>query len=158
MIFKKAILWFLVLTCAGAIFILSNQPATDSDKVSQSVTEKIINISPKINKLPPEKKQPIVKQFNETVRKFAHFFLYTLLGIIALLLLNCYSFSFRKAWLFTLFICLLYAISDEVHQLFVPGRGAQVRDVLIDFSGVLIGSSIIALIHKRRNRKKNNIG
>ena len=35
--------------------------------------------------------------------------------------------------------CSLYAISDEVHQLFVPGRGAQVKDVFIDIAGAAVG-------------------
>ncbi len=33
---------------------------------------------------------------------------------------------------------VLYAMSDEVHQAFVPGRGPSVRDVLIDSSGVVL--------------------
>jgi len=35
-------------------------------------------------------------------------------------------------------ISLIYAISDEVHQLFVPGRVASIKDVLIDLFGVLL--------------------
>lgn len=38
-----------------------------------------------------------------------------------------------------LLICVLYAISDEIHQHFVPGRGAQVKDVLIDSAGASVG-------------------
>lgn len=44
-----------------------------------------------------------------------------------------------KGFLFSLVFCILYAISDEVHQVFVPGRGAQVTDVLIDSFGAFIG-------------------
>lgn len=39
----------------------------------------------------------------------------------------------------TLAITLAYAISDEVHQLFVPYRTADVRDVLADIAGAAIG-------------------
>jgi VanZ family protein len=39
----------------------------------------------------------------------------------------------------TLLITLAYAISDEVHQLFVPYRTADVRDVLADMTGAAIG-------------------
>ena len=41
-----------------------------------------------------------------------------------------------------------YAISDEVHQLFVPGRAGQVRDVLIDSAGSLLGIIIIMSFEK----------
>lgn len=39
------------------------------------------------------------------------------------------------AWL----IATAYAATDEVHQLFVPGRGGQVTDVLLDSAGALLG-------------------
>jgi hypothetical protein len=41
-------------------------------------------------------------------------------------------------------LCLLYAISDEFHQLFVTGRSAALNDVLIDILAALIG--VICLI------------
>lgn len=37
------------------------------------------------------------------------------------------------------FIAYLYAISDEIHQSFVPGRTSRFRDTLIDLIGILIG-------------------
>jgi VanZ family protein len=36
-------------------------------------------------------------------------------------------------------ISMLFALSDEIHQLFVPGRAFQVVDLLIDLLGVLCG-------------------
>lgn len=47
-----------------------------------------------------------------------------------------------------------YACSDEFHQLFVPGRAGQFKDVLIDSSGALVLSLIVIAVmyyrHKRR--------
>ena len=43
-------------------------------------------------------------------------------------------------------IGLLYAISDEIHQAFIPGRGPQIGDVGIDFAGVIIGILIMFMI------------
>jgi len=45
-------------------------------------------------------------------------------------------------------ICVLFAISDEVHQLFVPGRGGQVSDVLIDSAGASVGLGIYLLVSR----------
>ncbi|MCA9806085.1 MAG: VanZ family protein [Cyanobacteria bacterium HKST-UBA02] len=45
-------------------------------------------------------------------------------------------------------ISVLYAISDEFHQNFVPGRSASISDVLVDATGVLI--AVIALKLYRR--------
>jgi hypothetical protein len=39
-------------------------------------------------------------------------------------------------------ISLFYAITDEIHQFFVPGRHASIIDILIDFAGVLAGSGL----------------
>ena len=40
---------------------------------------------------------------------------------------------------------ILYAITDEIHQLFIPGRNGNVVDVLIDSCGGLIGIGVIWL-------------
>ena len=37
-------------------------------------------------------------------------------------------------------ICIFYALTDELHQLFVPGRTSAVTDVLIDSIGILIAN------------------
>jgi len=42
-----------------------------------------------------------------------------------------------------IFIAYLYAISDELHQYFVPGRSGLFRDTLIDLIGILIGIFIV---------------
>ena len=48
----------------------------------------------------------------------------------------------------------LYAVSDEIHQIFVPGRSGEPRDVLIDTSGVLIGICLVRFHFSLRERRK----
>ena len=36
-------------------------------------------------------------------------------------------------------VCILYAVFDELHQIFVPGRGVELRDVLTDSAGAVTG-------------------
>jgi len=49
---------------------------------------------------------------------------------------------------------MLYAITDEFHQYFVPGRSAEIRDVLIDSSGAFIGILLtIGIIQIKRKLK-----
>lgn len=43
----------------------------------------------------------------------------------------------RTAEILCVTICLLFALSDELHQMFVPGRFASVTDVLLDVVGIL---------------------
>ncbi len=45
---------------------------------------------------------------------------------------------------------LLYALGDELHQLFVPGRSAQWQDILIDATGVFLAVLLFAWRQQRR--------
>ena len=54
---------------------------------------------------------------------------------------------------FSYLFCLLYAISDEIHQLFINERSGQVTDVLVDMSGAIIASIFLYLIIKIKKRK-----
>ena len=47
---------------------------------------------------------------------------------------------------------IMYAISDEVHQYFVPGRFATLTDLIFDTSGIIIGLFCI-YIYKKIVRK-----
>lgn len=84
------------------------------------------------------------------VRKTAHFTEYAILG--ALFYLNLIQFpklnSHIKKLLLPILFSFLYAITDELHQVFVPGRSAQFRDVLIDTLGASFGAIIAYLIIK----------
>ena len=74
------------------------------------------------------------------LRKIAHFVLYTLLG--AFTMASVFNTKIKKTaikGLISAAIGLAYSISDEIHQLFVEGRSGEIRDVLIDFSGVASG-------------------
>ncbi len=62
----------------------------------------------------------------------------------------------------SLIIGILYAISDEIHQLFVPGRSGKVTDVIIDSLGILTGIVFFLIVEKtvkqiRKNIKGGNI-
>ena len=53
------------------------------------------------------------------------------------------------AWL----IAAAYAVTDEIHQLFVPGRSCEFRDICIDAVGVLAGVLLMRAIERRQIRK-----
>lgn len=74
-----------------------------------------------------------------TVRKLAHFAEFALMGFWFMLCLRVYTPHFIKHVSWPLFFGLLTAVLDETLQLYVQGRGSSVKDVLIDFSGVLCG-------------------
>lgn len=63
----------------------------------------------------------------------------------------------KKKWV--VIIAYLYAISDEFHQSFTPGRTSRFRDTLIDLIGIFIGVLIFQKIisFKSFKRIKNNL-
>lgn len=132
---RKTISWISVILWMILIFNLSAQPAVQSGKLSKRITN--INIKA-IKKVTPNTKLN-TKKFDHIVRKNAHFFIYLGLGIFTIGALRRSGVRGYKCIAFALLICILYAISDEVHQIFVPGRGAQVKDVLIDSAGATVG-------------------
>lgn len=75
------------------------------------------------------------------MRKSAHFIAYLILGFLVSHAMKneASTGSFWKRRGASLLLCVAYAISDEVHQIFVPGRGPLLKDVLIDASGAALG-------------------
>ena len=153
----KLLSWIAVFLWMSLIFYLSHQPAAQSSGLSSSVTEVIINT---IETVAPQVK--IEKgDLHHIVRKNAHFLYYLILGILALNALKMNGVRSYRGILLALLICILYAISDEVHQIFVPGRSGEIRDVIIDSSGSGIGIlaySIVSRITGRKNSKAVKMG
>ena len=73
------------------------------------------------------------KRIEVVVRKGAHATEYAVLAFLILLAMD------RKKWAVSFAITTLYAVSDEIHQLFIPGREGKVMDVLIDSMGAIAG-------------------
>ena len=92
------------------------------------------------------------------VRKAAHMCEFAALGFFSAVAFT-YSFQNIKKVYFAAVFSVLYAVSDEIHQLFVEGRAGQVRDVFIDSIGIIIGIGIMLLFYWiiHIGRKKKNV-
>lgn len=84
------------------------------------------------------------------IRKTAHITEYLILGILLINVLKDYNKLSIKLVIITIIFCFTYAISDEVHQLFISNRSGKYTDVLIDTSGSIIGCFIYYLIFKKK--------
>ncbi len=135
MTFKKLLSWTAVILWMILIFNLSSQVAEQSNELSTGITEVIIIIIEKVN---PNADFDI-HAFNHIIRKNAHFIAYFVLGILVINALRRSGVYGYKSIAIALLICVFYAVSDEVHQYFVPGRGPGVKDVCIDSSGAVVG-------------------
>lgn len=149
---RPVLYWILVIIWMIMIFYLSHQPAGQSNGLSTGITEKIIDMF----KLIIPNVSIDLASFNHIIRKNAHFFVYLVLGILVVNGLNTSGVSgFRLVGL-ALFICVIYAMSDEIHQLYIQGRSGQVKDVIIDSTGALVGIEIywgIKVTYRRWKRK-----
>lgn len=148
---KKVIKLTLVILWMLVIFCFSNQTGDESGKVSEGLIVKVANIMVDDN-LTDKKRQEVVDKYVIFTRKLAHFSIYLILGILVINLLI--EFNIKNIFLLSLLGCLLYAASDEVHQLFIPGRSGEVRDVLIDTIGSCVGICSYFVIKNKFKIKK----
>ena len=121
--------------------MLSNQPADDSTKLSDGVIEKTIGNIYKIThkNTTEEKLIEIKRKYAHPTRKTAHFTIYLILGLLVGTLLKEYNIKTKQIIIYGVLICMTYAISDEIHQIFVIGRSGEIKDVLIDTCGSTTG-------------------
>ena len=156
--------FLIMVALMFGIFALSDQDALESGNLSNGLTHKLFCIFyPHFNEMNFVEQEAITHSFAHLVRKTAHFSLYFLLGGAAFLT----YISYRKMplWLracLPVFTGVLYAISDEIHQIFVSGRSGEALDVLIDSAGVVlacfIGLAAYQLVVKREQRRENHDG
>lgn len=129
------ILWMML------IFMFSNNSGVNSTNQSNSfIRTPIVIISRMLNKqIDEDKINQIIEIIEVPIRKCAHIFLYFILGILVSSLLKTYNLSFKQRFVYAFVICVLYSISDEIHQLFIPGRSGNIKDIFIDSLGIYLG-------------------
>ena len=132
---------FLTLAVMVVIFVQSALPASLSAEESGLLVAVLSRLFPA---------NPELISF--WVRKTAHFLEYLVLGGSITLTLNDYM----KRGIAIPFLAwaagAVYAVSDEVHQSFVPGRSCELRDMLIDACGVAVGVLLVYLALGRKKR------
>ena len=145
---NKIISWLLVILWMALIFNLSNKLAIESNKMSKGITQTIVET---LEKVAPNSDIDI-EIFNNILRKNAHFFAYLVLGVLVVNGLRNSGIIGYRAFGLAILICVLYAISDEIHQLFVPGRGGQIKDVIIDSAGAVFGIGVYMVLKSIRKK------
>ena len=160
------ILTVAVLINMAVIYFFSEESKEESGDRSTGVVDLVVHLLyPDYDGLDWNTRMDIMESTHHLVRKLAHFLEFALLGFLStglVLYVNRRKHWVKKwlEWLLPIVFCLLYAISDEVHQIF-SNRGASAKDVMIDFAGALAGilimqaiSGVIRAVRKRRRAKK----
>ena len=149
---KKYLVIIVCILWLGFIFYNSTKSGDASNEKSYKMLNEIRqeyrdivgNEAKTYDNLPATTRE---EKLNLLIRKNAHAFEYCVLAVIVSAFLFQFNFRGKRAVIYIMFICLLYAVLDEFHQLYVPGRTSSVRDVLIDFIGSLIGIGFYYLLH-----------
>ena len=92
----------------------------------------------------PSKEMPIFGGWDTIVKKGGHMLGYALLGFSYLRVINSRN---RWAYWAAVMAVVIYAITDEFHQSFVPGRNSSLVDVGIDTVGASLGMIVLRAIH-----------
>lgn len=136
----------LLITWMVVVFSLSGQVAADSSNTSAGVIRWISTIFN--GSLTESALGEIISKWEPLVRKLAHFILYTIGGCATYNLVYAVDSKLNCKRILSWLIGTAYAVSDEIHQLFVPGRSGELMDTLIDSSGVLLGTIVLAFAIK----------
>lgn len=154
----RALLITVTLAMMVTVFLFSAQIGNDSAKSSSAVVSVLrIIFVPNFDSLSLAEQEQISYTLTVIVRKGAHMTEYAVLAVLGLL--NCVAWDIPKRYILKLATAFsfaaLYAVTDEVHQLFVPGRAGLFTDVLVDSAGAIIGLGIatgVIFLVKRRTR------
>ena len=175
---KRIILGILIIIWMITIFLFSNQDGMESENTSDIITNRLVNetiendieieenvdntnnenINNSVNVAKYNYEFEMYKgEVRLVVRKSAHFIIYLVGGFLLFNFFRTYNISLRNQIIYAILGIILYASSDEFHQLFVNGRTARVEDVLLDTLGAIVGILIniifLKIICKMKNKK-----
>jgi VanZ family protein len=141
--------WILVGAWMALIFYGS------TDLLSQNRTLRILG--PLLRWLKPEITPEEIHAVQVFVRKSGHVTEFAVLAVLVWWALRKASGRFRDGWNLPAValawgITTAYAVTDEVHQAFVPTRTGDVVDVLIDSVGAAFGLWLAWAVGRCRNR------
>ena len=138
-----AVNWAPVLVWMTVIFLFSTDYFSSTNTVPF--------IEPLLSNLFPDLATGHIESIVLLVRKLGHFSEYCILALLLMRALNAefaeQSAMARFNW--SIALVVLYAVSDELHQAFVPSRTASPWDVLIDSLGGICGT---LWFHRRKRR------
>lgn len=148
---KKTVLKIVFLSATALllafIFIMSAKPADESTKISVSFGYGLCDIFiPGFDTLDETEKAELAESIDHYVRKTAHFAEFAALGALLYADFALFGLKGFKCILFAFLSGVFAAVSDEIHQIFVPGRACMLTDILLDSSGVLTGCLFSLLV------------
>lgn len=135
----------LIIIWMVTVFVFSGQQGTESGDTSRKFTIIIIET---ITGKTLDLNDPFVDSIQLFIRKTAHFTIYAIGGFLIMNYAYSTNKTQRQKILHSISFGGVYAITDEIHQFFVPGRSGNIVDVGIDTLGVITGVLMYIVIRK----------
>lgn len=135
---KKIISYILLIVWLVVIFMLSHQTSEVSGGVSGSILYDTLSYIYGIFSLNTANLNDLIEIIHEPIREIMHALEYFILGILFMNVLYQSGMKTKLVMISILF-CLIYSITDEIHQLFINGRTFQFFDLFMDFIGYMSG-------------------
>ena len=142
---KRLIYISLSIVWMAVIFLLSSEPSGTSSGRSQVIVDAIQSLHVGASE----------DLLTFLTRKAAHITAYFILGLLVYGAVRTFSVTARRAVLIAVACVLTYAVSDEIHQLFISGRSGEVRDVLIDTTAGTVSICLAYCIGHTRLSRQN---
>lgn len=146
LIFKRILFLIMLFFMFYIIFKFSAQNGEHSGSLSRKVSTYLIEVLSKIKTMDYNLKLHYIIRLEPIIRKLAHFTLYALVGFSVMGFFCTFDIKNKYKLLWSCVIGVTYAITDEWHQSFTPGRSARLLDVGIDSLGVITGIFIMILL------------
>jgi VanZ family protein len=133
--------WILVIIWCIQIFYFTALPVYNDEHTRGFLERLLTDVF--------SKDSFVISMIDYLIRKGAHVTVFGILAILFKTALNRQrSRSYLYSWLFTVF----YALTDEWHQAFVPGRTSSIYDVMIDSTGAFVFLLCLFLWKKRKDK------
>lgn len=138
---QKFLAWLALLVWMGVIFYFSHQSGDASMQLSDGILDSFKSLFQNFLDY---------HTLSYIVRKIAHFTEYFILGLLIHHLVKQYRVISKTEIIWMILFCVIYAMSDEFHQVFIGGRSPKVFDVIIDSLGSSLSILILQLLQKRK--------
>lgn len=137
---QKFLAWLALLVWLGVIFYFSHQSGDASMQLSDGFLDSFESLFQNFLDY---------HTLSYIIRKIAHFTEYFILGLLIYHLVKQYRVISKTEIIWMILFCVIYAMSDEFHQVFIGGRSPKVFDVIIDSLGSSLSILILQLLQKR---------
>lgn len=159
--FRRRLIW--VALWMTVIFLFSAQTAQSSRKTSTAVVDRVVSVS-QADTRPSAKEEPERQLdrdlLNAVIRKAAHLGEYAVLSVLVAYAIWDLDLPKKAKWILPAAVSSLYAVTDEVHQYFVPGRSCRLVDIGVDTCGAILGIcfvAVLAWVWKKIGKRKTSV-